>query len=404
MSATNHPSNDRKITNQFSTVSKWLVAVLSIGILTLSQQLSSAADEVLKNASIVELQGLNLGDAVIIEKIKASKCDFDTSIDGLKQLKKDKISDAVIQAMIAKNAPATSSSPSVAMSPGDVNNPLSPHPAGVWLLKETNGKKEMVQLEFQHPRPETSGSYAWAGFGAQVEQIATLAGATADLELPNRKPTFYFYFGGAGQFANQGGAYEFMSTQSPKDIMLVKFQLRKSGDHYTRTLQISRSSAWEGSSTLDKATRELEWEKVADGIYKVTPKKDLANGEYAFASTMSGGYGQVFPFGISSDSKVEGGVMDPEVARLCETLKTGKPNEQIKALKDLRNMSAPEAVDSILPCLTSSNPNVIRDACRTLAVLGTKAVIPSIEPLLKHPRADVKKDAQDAIDLLNSRP
>src|ERR1700679_1638030 len=47
----------------------------------------SAADEKLTNASILELQGLNLGDGVIIEKIKASKCDFDTSIAALKQLK-----------------------------------------------------------------------------------------------------------------------------------------------------------------------------------------------------------------------------------------------------------------------------------------------------------------------------
>jgi HEAT repeat protein len=67
-------------------------------------------------------------------------------------------------------------------------------------------------------------------------------------------------------------------------------------------------------------------------------------------------------------------------------------------------MDAPEAVPSILPCLTSSNPNVIRDACRTLAVLGNKDVIASIEPLLKHSRADVRKDAQDAIDLLQARP
>jgi hypothetical protein len=403
MSATNRLSTSRKFTENFSFASSLLVGVLSACILVMSQQPCSAAEEVLNNASIVELQGLNLGDSVIIEKIKTSKCDFDTSIDGLRQLKNDKISDAVIQAMIAKKAPAATPSGS-AMASGDLNDPLAPHPAGVWLLKEINGKKEMVQLEFQHPRPETSGSFAWAGFGGQVEQIATLAGATADLELLDRKPTFYFYFATGNQFANQGGAYEFMSTQSPKDIMLVKFQLRKSGDHYTRTLQISRSSAWESSSSLDKATRELEWEKVADGIYKVTPKKDLANGEFAFASTMSGGYGQVFPFGIASDTKVEGGVMDPEVARLCETLKTGKPNEQIKALKDLRTMAAPEAVDSILPCLTSSNPNVMRDACRTLAVLGTKAVIPSIEPLLKNSRSDVRKDAQDAIDILNSRP
>lgn len=50
-------------------------------------QVSQAAEETLNNASIVELQKLGLGDGVLLEKIKTSKCDFDTSLGGLKQLK-----------------------------------------------------------------------------------------------------------------------------------------------------------------------------------------------------------------------------------------------------------------------------------------------------------------------------
>ena len=67
---------------------------------------ASAADETLNNASIIELQGLNLGDAVIIEKIKTSKSDFDTSINGLKQLKAASVSAPVIQAMLATKSSA----------------------------------------------------------------------------------------------------------------------------------------------------------------------------------------------------------------------------------------------------------------------------------------------------------
>jgi len=384
---------------QSPIVSALLVALLSLGILASSPQLSSAAEEVLNNASIVELQGLNLGDSVILEKIRTSKCDFDTSINGLKQLKSAKISDAVIQAMIASKSPAAPATGStMTAAKGDLNNPLAPHPAGVWLMQD----KKMVQLEFQHARPETSGSYAWAGWGGQVEQFVSLSGAKADVQLPDRKPVFYFYFANGNQFANQGGAYEFMNSQNPKDIMLVKFDVRKNGANYMRALSISKNGAYGGSSTLGRAARDLEWEKIGEGIYKVIPKNELVNGEFAFSSTMSGGYGQLFPFGISSSS-VTTNAADPEVQRLCEILKTGKPTEQIKALKDLRTMDAPEAVPSIVACLTSSNANVQRDACRTLAVLGTKAVIPSIEPLLKSSKADVKKDAQDAIDLLNSR-
>ena len=69
------------------------VSLLSLCILGVGTPRGSAAEETLNNASVIELQGLNLGDAVIIEKIKTSKCEFDTSITGLKQLKAAKVSD-----------------------------------------------------------------------------------------------------------------------------------------------------------------------------------------------------------------------------------------------------------------------------------------------------------------------
>lgn len=73
-------------------------------------QLSSAADETLNNASVIQLQALGLGDDVVVEKIRASKCNFDTSADALQKLKDAKVSAAVILAMIKSQAPASVSS------------------------------------------------------------------------------------------------------------------------------------------------------------------------------------------------------------------------------------------------------------------------------------------------------
>jgi HEAT repeat protein len=56
-----------------------------------------------------------------------------------------------------------------------------------------------------------------------------------------------------------------------------------------------------------------------------------------------------------------------------------------------------------MPLLNSPTPNVIRDACRTLAVLGNKDLVPSIEPLLKHADKKVQADAQDAIYKLKQK-
>jgi len=72
-------------------------------------------------------------------------------------------------------------------------------------------------------------------------------------------------------------------------------------------------------------------------------------------------------------------------------------------LISLRGLKAESTVPDILPLLNHKHPNVIRDACRTLAVLGNKDLIPQIEPLLNHPEAAVKKDAQDAIYKLRQK-
>src|SRR2546421_6255656 len=117
-------------------MNKYSAAIISLLILLngLAPALVGlAADETLSNASIIELQGLNLGDAVMIEKIKTSKCNFDTSIDGLKQLQQAKVSPAVIQAMLATKSAAPGAVASNANI--NVNEPLARHPAGGWVLQ-----------------------------------------------------------------------------------------------------------------------------------------------------------------------------------------------------------------------------------------------------------------------------
>jgi HEAT repeat protein len=97
-------------------------------------------------------------------------------------------------------------------------------------------------------------------------------------------------------------------------------------------------------------------------------------------------------------------VSETEVKQICGLLKGSQPAEVIDGLKSLRGLkSANSAIPEILPLLKHQHPNVIRDACRTLAVLGNKDLVPSIEPLLNHPNAAVKKDAQDAIFALRAK-
>jgi hypothetical protein len=241
-------------------------------------------EETLTNKSIIELQQLNLGDAVIIEKIKTSKCDFDVSISGLKQLKEAKVSDAVIQAMISPKsaAPGSDAKPAV---PADSNDPQAPHEPGVWLYEETNGQKKMSRLE-----PETFRMWTSAGpFGGAAR--AVLTGLNAPLQISSRRPVFYFYFGESGQ--------GIVGTSSPRELPLAKFDLKPKTSE--RLLVVGSIAPFAGynSGIKKQSLCPVDEERIASGIYKVVPRDELADGEYGFCQVTAGiTAGKMFTFGI----------------------------------------------------------------------------------------------------------
>ena len=82
-----------------------LLAILISATIALPP-LTAASQEVLHNDSIIRLIDLKLGDNLVIQKIKTSQCDFDTSIDAIAKLKAAGVSNDIIGAMMGtKSAP-----------------------------------------------------------------------------------------------------------------------------------------------------------------------------------------------------------------------------------------------------------------------------------------------------------
>lgn len=96
-------------------------------------------------------------------------------------------------------------------------------------------------------------------------------------------------------------------------------------------------------------------------------------------------------------------VTSAEIKSICALFKSADQREVMDGLIALRGLKAAEALPEILPLLNHSAPNVIRDACRTVAVFGGKEHISLIEPLLKNADPKVQKDAQDAIFALKAK-
>jgi hypothetical protein len=93
---------------------------------------AEANPALLTNGMVIRMARAKLGDAVILDKIRTSQCDFNTSTDALIDLKQAGVSDAVLQAMIAAaGAPAAEPAPAQPPepSPGEAlgGQPSSPN-------------------------------------------------------------------------------------------------------------------------------------------------------------------------------------------------------------------------------------------------------------------------------------
>jgi HEAT repeat protein len=98
-----------------------------------------------------------------------------------------------------------------------------------------------------------------------------------------------------------------------------------------------------------------------------------------------------------------------EIRIVWAFLRAYDPDEVMDGLKSLRGFKEPDAInktsiEQLVPLLQDENRHVVRDSCRTLAVIGNKDVIQSIEPLLKHRASDVRQDARNAIAKLSAKP
>ena len=91
------------------------------------------------------------------------------------------------------------------------------------------------------------------------------------------------------------------------------------------------------------------------------------------------------------------------VQDLCALLDGPTPDEVSDGLKALRGLKAPEAVPRIVATLRHPDGNVVRHACRTLAVLGNAEVIPALSVLLHNAEPEVTDEAKAAIRKLQAK-
>jgi hypothetical protein len=277
------------------------VSIICVFLLIIgSTAFAQSSGEVLTNEKIITMTKAGLAPSIIVNKIRTSKTNFDTSTDELIRLKNARVPDDIVNAMVeaTNHASAVSSSTGAGdQSKGDPNDPNSAHEAGIYLYQETNGQRKMIQLEPSISKQTKSGGFLASAvtYGiAKIKFKAALSGVNAPLQLTNPRPVFYFYFEVKGAGLSSSSSY----ATSPNDFALVKLDEKNN----TREVTVSQANAFGSQSgTMDKAARAFSFEKIAPGVYKVFPQADLAEGEYGFynaAGLGPSGGAKIFDFGI----------------------------------------------------------------------------------------------------------
>ena len=241
---------------------------------------------------------VGLSDQIIIAKIRAHNKPADLGTQELVNLKKAKVSDAVIAALIDPSAAPTTSTSIVVASPlgslgspsgattglaGDPNDPLAPHESGIYAFTKTHaGKPLMVELErTAYQGAKTGGMFTSAmTYGiAKAKSKAIIPGRAASIRVGDSQPVFYFYF--EDKVAGLGGNSYFtaMNISNPNQFALIRLNVDKT----SRQAEIGEFSMWGASSGNNKKDMVLfKSERVKPGLYKVTLSDKLKAGEYCF--------------------------------------------------------------------------------------------------------------------------
>jgi hypothetical protein len=231
------------------------------------------------NQDVIDMVGLGLSDDVIIAKIRAASAGatlhFDTSVNGLKELKEAKVSNDVIKVMIN---PAPPAGPIVVAAAPMSNDPNLPPPeVGVYWK---NGSA-FTRIEGQVISQAKVGGKAGSMFtyGLRNEHWdAYLDGPQSKNAINDHLPVFYLYV---------------PDGSSAADFQLII--LEKKGNR--REFQIGSFGGITGGKSGVKREKEIAFTAEHAGIrtYKLTLAADMKPGEYAFfmgtgqQATMAGG-------------------------------------------------------------------------------------------------------------------
>jgi hypothetical protein len=284
---------------------------------------AQAAPGPMTNADVIKLAKAGLGESVILIAIREAKeTAFDTSSDGLVKLKVAGVSDAVLAAIMSPRGAAPQSAPPPApavevsaftaeSASGAINGEpvvaLTALDPGIYL-DTGKGVPAMIPLEPASFSQGKSGGVFTSALTYGLKKAkwkAVVRSPRANVRTALDRPTFYFRF--EQRSSGPGGVSGWLGgATSPNEFVLAQMTERKD----SRELIVGEFGALGASTgTRSEDTVPMKVERLAAGLYKVTPSEDLGPGEFclfysAAAAAGAGPSGKLFDFGVEEHAKV----------------------------------------------------------------------------------------------------
>jgi hypothetical protein len=183
-------------------ISQGMMSVVGVLLLLLSPiVLPQESVEVLTNEKVVTMVKAGLPSGIIVNKIHASKTNFNSSTDEFIRLQQAHLPSDVINAMVEASTKATkvtASTDAGDLSKTDSNDPASAHDAEIYLFGEKDGKRQMIQLEPSISTQSKSGGFFKSAMTYGIAKLnlqTVLANSSARLQLQS-SPGFLFLLRG----------------------------------------------------------------------------------------------------------------------------------------------------------------------------------------------------------------
>ncbi len=289
---------------------KYIITTLLLGVFGL--HLLAQKQETLTNQSIIELHKAGLSKEVMLAKIQSTACEFDMSTTALINLKKLKLPDEVLNAMMEKDSGNEVEAPKATTVSADAKAGKTTS-TNKKSAKPTVPTEKVVEAQSVGAKPTQTPDLEFINvphfYNKSVKTLAVLERSTVAVKA---KIGFGSFVGGTTPIV-----FKMDSAKSPVRIAeqeSLSFMINTGnnvpeifGLYKMKSAKKKREAIWFNVSAFenksDKDVIAFNYKKVKDGVYEVVPISKLEKGEYCFVNKVSyttygGAKADVFAFGV----------------------------------------------------------------------------------------------------------